>query len=226
MNTQNFTCAQCGYSISDEFCVLSKLTQKKYYGPELMENAEGVHSDWLPICFYCFNGMERTEEESRHDETKDLSEDTLENENDETPSENIRQEKSNTTISKLISCPDCGKGVSRRAVSCPNCGCPISVVTAQIPKTIEPKTIEPETMEPGVGEILGGYSLNENIICPHCQKRGGVITKLSKKKKGISGGKATAAIFTLGWSLLATGLSRKEKVTEARCKKCGAKWSF
>lgn len=64
------------------------------------------------------------------------------------------------------------------------------------------------------------------MICPHCQARGTVTTKKIKRKKGVSGGKATAAILTLGWSLLVTGLSRKEKETEAHCTACGATWHF
>jgi len=65
-----------------------------------------------------------------------------------------------------------------------------------------------------------------SMVCPHCQKRGSVITKKIKRKKGISGAKATGAILTLGWSLLAMGLSRKEEETEAHCNACGATWHF
>jgi len=64
------------------------------------------------------------------------------------------------------------------------------------------------------------------MVCPHCQQRGTVETKSIKRKKGISGTKATGAIFTGGLSLLATGLSRKEKETEAHCKACGATWHY
>jgi hypothetical protein len=45
-------------------------------------------------------------------------------------------------------------------------------------------------------------------------------------KKGISGGKATGALLTGGVSILASGLSRKEKVTEARCANCRQTWHF
>jgi ribosomal protein S27AE len=64
------------------------------------------------------------------------------------------------------------------------------------------------------------------MICPHCQTKGLVFTKPILKKTGVSGGKATAAVLTGGVSLLATGLSRKEAVTQAHCGKCGATWSF
>jgi hypothetical protein len=64
------------------------------------------------------------------------------------------------------------------------------------------------------------------MICPHCQTRGSVTTRQVKVKKGISGGKATGAVLTAGWSLLATGLSRKDEVTEAHCSHCRATWQF
>jgi len=64
------------------------------------------------------------------------------------------------------------------------------------------------------------------MLCPHCATKGGVRTKPVTLKKGISGGKATAAIFTGGLSLFATGLSRKEENTQAHCSKCGNTWTF
>jgi len=64
------------------------------------------------------------------------------------------------------------------------------------------------------------------IVCPHCQLRGGVTTKPVKLKKGISGAKATGALLTGGLSVLATGLSRKEDTTEAKCSNCGSVWHF
>ena len=68
--------------------------------------------------------------------------------------------------------------------------------------------------------------LNKAMICPHCQEKGMVRTSPITQKKGVSGGKATAAIFTGGVSLLATGLSRKEAVTQAHCDNCGSTWNF
>lgn len=62
------------------------------------------------------------------------------------------------------------------------------------------------------------------IICPHCHRQGRVQTKKVKLKRGISGGKATGAVLTAGLSILATGLSRKEEVTEAHCHSCGVTW--
>lgn len=66
----------------------------------------------------------------------------------------------------------------------------------------------------------------QNLICPHCQTKGMVTTEKVKKKTGISGAKATGAILTCGVSLLGTGLSRKDMVTEARCSNCGQTWYF
>ena len=64
------------------------------------------------------------------------------------------------------------------------------------------------------------------MVCPHCQSKGTIRTKQVKQKKGVSGGKATAAVLTGGLSILATGLSRKESATQARCSKCGNTWYF
>ncbi len=64
------------------------------------------------------------------------------------------------------------------------------------------------------------------MVCPHCQTKGFVITSQQKVKKGISGGKATGAVLTAGISLLATGLSRKEWVTVAYCSNCQARWQY
>ena len=69
-------------------------------------------------------------------------------------------------------------------------------------------------------------ALSEHMICPHCQTKGRVLTKPIQRKAGISGGKATGAILTGGVSLLATGLSRKEALTEAHCLNCSSTWHF
>lgn len=66
--------------------------------------------------------------------------------------------------------------------------------------------------------------INAAMICPHCQVAGKIRTKNIKQKKGVSGGKATAALLTLGVSLLAVGLSRKEQTTEVHCDNCNNTW--
>ena len=63
------------------------------------------------------------------------------------------------------------------------------------------------------------------LVCPHCQAAGGVTRRVVQKKKGISGGKATAALFTGGASMLATGLSRKEGASVLSCSNCGMEWT-
>ena len=70
------------------------------------------------------------------------------------------------------------------------------------------------------------HAAEVNIICPHCQTKGSVTTQQVKKKVGISGGKATAAVMTCGLSMFATGLSRKNQVTQADCSNCGSTWYF
>ena len=62
------------------------------------------------------------------------------------------------------------------------------------------------------------------LKCPHCQASGTVSRKSVKQKQGISGGKATAALLTMGTSVLVTGLSRKTQVTELHCNACGMTW--
>ena len=69
-------------------------------------------------------------------------------------------------------------------------------------------------------------STNYKMVCPHCNESGYIRTKPITQKKGVSGGKATAAILTVGVSMLATGLSRKEKNTQAHCTNCNNTWVF
>jgi hypothetical protein len=69
-------------------------------------------------------------------------------------------------------------------------------------------------------------SINAAMMCPHCQTDGKIRTKHIMQKKGVSGGKATAAVLTGGLSLLAVGLSRKEGTTQAHCDNCNNTWLF
>jgi queuine/archaeosine tRNA-ribosyltransferase len=68
--------------------------------------------------------------------------------------------------------------------------------------------------------------INEAMICPHCQTKGNVRTKAVERKDGISGGKAAAAILLSPLTLLATGLSRMKKATQAYCDNCKSTWDF
>lgn len=64
----------------------------------------------------------------------------------------------------------------------------------------------------------------KQIVCPHCNSKGGVTRTAVTKKQGVSGGKATGAVLTGGLSLFATGLSRKQGMTQMACSNCGTKW--
>jgi uncharacterized Zn finger protein (UPF0148 family) len=76
------------------------------------------------------------------------------------------------------------------------------------------------------GDPMFGFLYNKNMICPHCQVKGKCTTEQVKRKNGISGGKVMGGLLTGGISLLATGLSRKQKMTHAHCYNCGADWYF
>lgn len=65
---------------------------------------------------------------------------------------------------------------------------------------------------------------NEHLVCPHCDTKGVVKVRQVVRKKGISGGKATGAVLTGGVSMLGTGLSRKQHVSEMTCTNCGTIW--
>lgn len=62
------------------------------------------------------------------------------------------------------------------------------------------------------------------IVCKFCQQAGHVSVRATRRKKGVSGGKATGAILTGGASMLLTGLSRKESARELSCRNCGMVW--
>lgn len=64
------------------------------------------------------------------------------------------------------------------------------------------------------------------MSCKNCGANATVSTEQVKRKKGISGGKATAAILTNGVSVGVVGLSRKEQETKASCSKCKSVWYF
>jgi len=79
---------------------------------------------------------------------------------------------------------------------------------------------------PPTGPCMSYGQPNPELVCPHCDKKGFVLTMPIKKKAGISGGKATAAVLTGGVSVIATGLSRKDAQTQAHCKNCSSTWYF
>lgn len=87
------------------------------------------------------------------------------------------------------------------------------------------KSQNADTM-PNIRKAYLWGSLHAEVICPHCQTKGNVHYKHLDRKKGISGGKATAALLTSGVSMLATGLSRKEQHIQAHCVKCNTTWDI
>jgi uncharacterized Zn finger protein len=75
--------------------------------------------------------------------------------------------------------------------------------------------------------ILGGWGpVNSALVCPHCQTKGKVHARVLKRKRGISGAKVMWGLMTGGRSLMVTGLSRKERLTQAHCDHCGSTWEF
>ena len=125
----------------------------------------------------------------------------------------------------LIACLECTHQVSEKAASCPSCGCPINGVAGNS-STLSSNTNNTVNRPSGVFDWLDGYGNAPKTICPHCQNRGCVITKKLDAKKGVSGGKAVAGLLTCGISLFAVGLSRKERITQAKCKNCKSEWQF
>src|SRR5687767_7910869 len=128
---------------------------------------------------------------------------------------------------EVVRCPWCAEEILAEARKCKHCGefldeesKDVGQIDSVFPQTPPPSFASPSApATPAAAPIPRG---DAGIMCPHCQVRGGVRTKSIKQKKGLSGGKATAAVFTMGISMLGTGLSRKEKVTEAKCGNCKA----
>lgn len=79
--------------------------------------------------------------------------------------------------------------------------------------------------EPGAWPQASEPDSDSRIVCPHCQTAGKVRSEQVKVKRGVSGGKATAAVLTGGLSTLGTGLSRKQTVTSMRCGNCRTTWT-
>ena len=96
---------------------------------------------------------------------------------------------------------------------------------AKIFESKKTSKMSPDELQRYQNELKWG-KVNSVMICPHCQTKGYIYTKSVKKKKGVSGAKATGAILTLGVSMLATGLSRKEDLTQAHCSHCDSTWNF
>lgn len=86
------------------------------------------------------------------------------------------------------------------------------------------KKFHQEAKEIGANQAAVKHDAQAQIVCPHCLHRGRVRATPTKRKRGISGGKATGALLTGGASMFVTGLSRKEHITEMHCSNCSVKW--
>lgn len=83
-----------------------------------------------------------------------------------------------------------------------------------------------ETPPPAYNNKIMWGENNPALVCPHCQEKGYVRTTHVRRKKGVSGAKATGALLTGGVSLFVTGLSRKEGCTQAHCCNCNSTWDY
>lgn len=86
------------------------------------------------------------------------------------------------------------------------------------------RSTTPEAMAKHHAALEAKATGDAQIVCPHCAVKGQVVTSEVRRKKGISGGKATGAVLTGGVSLLATGLARKEPARHMRCGNCRMEW--
>lgn len=77
-----------------------------------------------------------------------------------------------------------------------------------------------------ISRIQEHGKINAILVCPHCQATGSVRSKPVDRKTGISGGKIAAAVLLSPLTLLATGVSRNERATQAHCDHCGSTWTF
>ncbi|MHB8091860.1 MAG: hypothetical protein ACYDH8_09745 [Syntrophales bacterium] len=112
-------------------------------------------------------------------------------------------------------------------------GCVIIVlIIYAIQKNIKPDPVKERHLQERreiceAEKLLQAYGpISPQYICPHCQTKGHVRTIPVKRKKGVSGAKVTGALLTFGVSMLATGLSRKEGLTQAHCGNCDSTWDF
>ncbi len=68
---------------------------------------------------------------------------------------------------------------------------------------------------------------SKQIICPHCQVKGKVVTLVERASNRVSKGKMALGLLTGGGSLGFTGARKKSNyVTMAKCKNCKVKWQL
>jgi hypothetical protein len=142
-----------------------------------------------------------------------------------------RAEAQKTRGLGTITCPFCEASIPKNSRVCPSCQDDVSGVTGMASAPAQPKSLKPVesslwTSVEATAENMRWGTVNPVLLCPQCGTKGHVRTLSVKRKKGVSGAKATGAVLTLGWSLLATGLSRKEHATQAHCDACNSTWDF
>lgn len=106
-------------------------------------------------------------------------------------------------------CSQCGVELAEGIKFCNACGTP--TVNAVVQTQNQPA---PAQSPKPVGQIE----------CPYCHSSGTVVVQQVKKKKGVSTGKATAALLTGGISLIGTGLAKKAIVSQLTCASCNMTW--
>ncbi|MEJ2193376.1 MAG: hypothetical protein P8X73_00780 [Ignavibacteriaceae bacterium] len=89
---------------------------------------------------------------------------------------------------------------------------------------INPRDLNPEKVKQNRNGL--SRTLNYEMICPYCQRKGQVRVKTIIQYKRINVVQATAAILTFGITLLATGFLRKEQERHAHCGYCNSVWHY
>ena len=78
--------------------------------------------------------------------------------------------------------------------------------------------------QPTPEQIEAERQAQARIRCAYCGETGCVSKTFVRRKQGISGGKATGALFTGGASMVFTGLSRKQQMSHMFCRNCHMEW--
>ncbi len=115
----------------------------------------------------------------------------------------------------LITCPECGKEVSDKAISCPHCGICIKDVVTQN-KFNQSKTINEDYI---VNENFTetGYTGRKKLACPQCDGTNILILNDIPLHKKI------LEIITFGAVTPITKEAYRKQMNYC-CKTCGAKW--